>query len=475
MTLSHCWGRAECLKLTTGNRDQLLHSVPLSILPQLYKDAVYATRSLGIRYLWIDSICIIQEGDQSADWLREAKVMGQVYLNSFCNLSAANASGGDHSMFCSRDPETLYPQVLEFTLFGRKGLYSVTDISIWETEVDEVLVNTRAWVVQERLLSRRILYFGERQIFWECRQNDAAEIYVDGLPGDVILPHPRMKDLVLDHITPSGTLDSDMTKYRQWDRIVSAYTTSELSFPQDKLVALSSIAKAMRRYVKDTYVAGLWRRYLEFELLWSVINPKVRPLSEKYRSPSWSWAAVDGRIVTGTRNIPSSKLLIEVMDLNLEFLTDDDTSLVQGGWLRLRGTLKRLMLVRHRLFGANSDGPWDTWNMVVDGVLISRPTQSVYCGPQPQVFVDNRHDHFEEQHAKQSLYCVPAKVCEDESESIFILILEVEDMTRGVYRRIGLARGWGKEVRESMLTLSGKEEEFPCEEYRDGLHTIRII
>jgi hypothetical protein len=475
MTLSHCWGRTKCLKLTTGNRDQLLHSVPLSILPQLYKDAVYATRSLGIRYLWIDSICIIQEGDQSADWLREAKVMGQVYRNSFCNLSAANASGGDQSMFCSRDPETLYPQVLELTSAGNKGLYSVTDRSIWDTEVDEVLVNTRAWVVQERLLSRRVVYFGERQIFWECRQNDAAEIYVDGLPREIILPHQRMKNLALDHVTATGTPDSDLAKYRQWDQVVRAYTASDLSFPEDKLVALSSVAKAMRYAVQDTYVAGLWRRYLEFELLWCVTTPKVMSLSKKYRCPSWSWAAVDGHILSGARNIHSSKILIEVVDLNLEYLTDDDTSLVQGGWLRLRGTLKRLMLVRHRLFGATHDEPWDTWDMVVNGVLLSRPTGSIYRGPQPQIFVDNRHDHFEAQHAKKSLYCVPAKVRDDGSESIYILILEVEGMTRGVYRRIGLARGWGKEVSEPMLALSGNEEEFPCEEYRDGLHTIRII
>jgi hypothetical protein len=475
MTLSHCWGRDNCLKLTTSNYDQLLRSIPLSDLPRMYRDAVYITRRLGIRYLWIDSICIIQEGDQLVDWLREAKIMGQVYLNSFCNISAANAPGGDHSMFCSRDPDTLYPQMLDLVVAGCKSLYSVSDKSVWDTEVSEVLVNTRGWVLQERLLSRRILYFGERQIFWECRQKDASEIYSDSLPRDVIQPGHRLKNLALDSPTSDEILDNNFVSYSRWDQVVRAYTSCELSFPQDKLVALSAIAKVTRKVLRDTYVVGMWRRYLEFELLWFAIVPRDMPRSNEYRAPSWSWAAVNSEIVPGFRNITTSKLLIEVVDLKLEYSTDDDTSLVRDGWLRLRGTLKRLMLMRHRMFGASSDGPYDTWDMLIDGALVSRPTDSVYHGPQPRVYLDTRHDHFEEQHAKQSLFCIPAKVRDGGSGSIYVLILEVDDAKRGVYRRVGLARGWGEEIKEAMLNPSGKEDEFPCEEYREGLHTIRIV
>ena len=475
MTLSHCWGRANCLKLTTSNQDQLLRSIPLSTLPQMYSDAVHITRRLGIRYLWIDSICIIQEGDQLADWLREAKVMGQVYLNSFCNLSAANAPGGDHSMFCSRDPDTLYPQILDFAVDGCKGLYSVSDQSIWDNEVSEVLVNTRGWVLQERLLSRRILYFGERQIFWECRQKDASEIYSETLPRDFIQPRQRLKDLGLGHLTTDEILDSNLASYIQWDQVVRAYSACRLSFSQDKLIALSAIAKVTKKVLQDTYVAGMWRRYLEFELLWYTFNPMKMSKSHKYRAPSWSWAAVDSGIIAAARNIHTSKIMIKVVDLKLEYTTDDDTSLVQDGWLRLRGTLKRLMLMRHSMFGPNGERLGDTWDMVVDGTLISRPTESVYRGPQPQIFLDTRHDRFDEQCAKQSLFCMPAKLRDDGSESIYILILEVANVDRGVYRRIGLARGWGKEVKEAMLAVSGKEDEFPCEEYRGGLHTIRIV
>jgi hypothetical protein len=115
MTTSHCWCSADCLKLRAYNYDELAAGIPLALLPRLFQDAVYVVRQLGVRYLWIDALCIIRNGDSQSDWRNKASLMDAVYLNSFCNMSALEATDSDHSFFNSRDPDSL-PQTLSVSL-----------------------------------------------------------------------------------------------------------------------------------------------------------------------------------------------------------------------------------------------------------------------------------------------------------------------------------------------------------------------
>ncbi|RSL37837.1 hypothetical protein CEP53_015447, partial [Fusarium sp. AF-6] len=209
MTLSHCWGLVDCLKLTTDNYAQMLIGMPSSLLPQLYQDAFYVTRNLGGRYLWIDSLCIIQAGDELADWRHEVALMSHVYSNSFCNISAADAPDAHHSMFCCRNPDSLCPEIVDLVVNGQVTPYLISHTQFWEIEVSRALINTRAWVLQERLLSCRTLHFGKRQLLWECRRKDAAEVYPDGLPPALSSFGGRFKDLSPDRYTLSSTNDKD--------------------------------------------------------------------------------------------------------------------------------------------------------------------------------------------------------------------------------------------------------------------------
>lgn len=131
MTLSHCWGLTDCLKLTSNNYAQLLDGVSFSLLPQLYQDAVFITRSLGIRYLWIDSLCIIQQGDDLTDWRRELALMSDVYLNSFCNISAADAPDGQHTLFTTRNPDALAPEIVQLSVNGHSAPYLISYRQFW--------------------------------------------------------------------------------------------------------------------------------------------------------------------------------------------------------------------------------------------------------------------------------------------------------------------------------------------------------
>ena len=287
MTLSHCWGHVDCLKLTTSNYGEMTDAILVSDLPQLYKDAVSVTRKLGVRYLWIDSLCIIQEGDQHADWVEEVKMMDKVYANSYCNIAATNAPTGHHTMFHHRDPALLNPQVVHCNVNGRAGFYHIFDSSrvIGWRDVEGALLNTRGWVLQERLLSPRTLHFSNPQIFWECRQGFSCETYPDGIPcttgNSVAMFKHHMSRL------PSSQ-HSKHPAYFTWPRVIFAYTKSQISYPSDKLVAVSAVAKVMRSILADDYVAGMWRQVLEFNLLWGMVpvyaNNASRP--DKYRAPS---------------------------------------------------------------------------------------------------------------------------------------------------------------------------------------------
>ncbi|KAF2807000.1 HET-domain-containing protein, partial [Mytilinidion resinicola] len=146
VALSHCWGPSKPLITTSANISQFQAEIPSTTLPQTFDDAIKITRLLGIRYLWIDSLCIIQ--DVPDDWLRESATMFSVYSNADITISASRASSSVDG-FLSLDTEFASLK-MRLTHPARKRSSSL------------------AWVIQERYLSRRILLFGSAQTFWEC-------------------------------------------------------------------------------------------------------------------------------------------------------------------------------------------------------------------------------------------------------------------------------------------------------------------
>lgn len=477
MTLSHCWGGVECLSLTTDNHDLLKNGIPFDDLPLLYQEAIRVTRYLGVRHLWIDSLCIIQQGDGHTDWRHEATLMNEVYSNSFCNISAANAPNGHYSMFSERDPGALYPDDIDIRLNGRLIPHRVLDYRFWEKEVSHALINTRAWVFQERLLSPRVLHLGERQILWECENKDAAEIYPEDLPVDLSRSFKRFKGFTLDDAA-TAKASGDLRIYLYWAEIVKAYTACHLTFPSDRLIALSAVAKRMTGIHGDEYVAGMWRRYLERELIWSVSvrhadrSPSSNWTPPAYRAPSWSWASTEGNINPGLPDVGAAGTLIQVHDYNLDYATGDRTGLVTGGWLRLWGVLKPLLLTKYHSPTAPSAADWE---MAVNGIHVSVLSDSWAREPQPHVLLDGPRPNFDEQNSNSELCCMPARMRQGDEESLYVLLLELQDRGKGVFRRIGMARGWGKEVRQKLLARNEEEDKLPCEKYRDGKYLIRII
>jgi hypothetical protein len=279
-TLSHCWGKIDMLKLTNATRTPFASEVPHQSLCKTFQDAIRVTRALAIDFLWIDSLCIIQ--DDQLDWDSESARMSDVYEGSCLNIAAAGAENGNEGLFCNTLESTVWGHYVETTVEGAQKRFDCAYHGIYSACLTETPLAKRGWVVQERILAPRTLHFSPGQLFWECREHNACESLPYVIPPPTLQPWHYLEKQDLPDL---------------WPAIVAFYSGCDLTYPKDKLVAISGIAQKIHDDTKDVYLAGLWRNNLEMQLLWSVqegASLKPRPL--EYRAPSWSWASIDSKI-----------------------------------------------------------------------------------------------------------------------------------------------------------------------------------
>lgn len=222
--------------------------------------------------------------------------------------------------------------------------------STWSSEnkqVDSALA-TRGWILQERLLSPRVLYFGSTQMYFECATADYHENLAypvqseaGGLVGD---DASVSKDLLL-FADASESL-------RNWYSIVVAYSTCNLTKGNDKLPALSGLAARYQQQTKDSYLAGLWQSGLAMGLTWyrdpdSTIKKSRQEATMHH--PSWSWASCDYKILyaafaTLGRDDMNARITVNSAAANVVGL--DPLGQVQGGQVSVTGTVRRAILQR---------------------------------------------------------------------------------------------------------------------------------
>lgn len=167
-------GSVAPLRLEQGNLASFQSGMLLETLPKTFRDAIQITLHLRLRFLWIDSLCIIQDSPEG--WLSESGDMGHVYENSLCNIVATAAPDGRGGCFRNRNPFVVQPcevLVTEPSEVRGEGVkrkqpkaYQLISQKLWEPGVAETVLGKRAWVTQERQLSPRTIHFGE-QLFWK--------------------------------------------------------------------------------------------------------------------------------------------------------------------------------------------------------------------------------------------------------------------------------------------------------------------
>jgi len=169
IVLSHCWGNLEPDEVsaycTTGQNVHVREGNSGFIdtsLPATFLDAVKVTRALNIRYLWIDSLCIIQKDPE--DWEREARCMEKVYSSAYLTIAATSATNSK-SGFLKRNANCKHVYIQDD--LGRRA-YIRNIVADFDHEVEGAEINTRGWILQERMLSRRTIHFGPHQMYFEC-------------------------------------------------------------------------------------------------------------------------------------------------------------------------------------------------------------------------------------------------------------------------------------------------------------------
>jgi hypothetical protein len=306
ITLSYCWGGFQLVTLKRDTEKSLRRGIRISELPLTFDEASNFALRLGIRYLWIDALCIFQ--DSRDDWLDKSSQMSSIYENSVCTFAAIASCNSQGGLFRDRLPELGEPLIVHLTWSGRQP----QSIACVPTNRDHAEISTRCgqaplmlrgWAFQERLMSCRVIFFCQTQIHFKCRELHWSESSLSA-NRDHGLYCGGDTDTWARSLQPKETRFTKADLFDLWNNTISDYSECELTRPADKLTALSGLAKQFQDSlriagVEANYLAGLWRSDLPSGLLWlsstneSLNHFKPRRAIEN-RAPSWSWASIDG-------------------------------------------------------------------------------------------------------------------------------------------------------------------------------------
>ncbi|KAH6876261.1 heterokaryon incompatibility protein-domain-containing protein [Alternaria rosae] len=307
LALSHMWGEdpSTQLLLTATTLQEFQEAIPMNKLSSIFTEAIRITRSLGFSYLWLDSLCIIQ--GSASDWTNEANMMSAVYNNAVCTIAFLFPPDVG---FCRArdDPRASTPCVVrrhirDIWIFPKEENPSRCASINWP-------LSSRAWVLQEQLLSPRTILYGHRTIMWECGNSFWDELGLElthnsdrdrTILGPVALkPTLRMNRYNLSHTSESIRAGlGAYCPFVDWARLIREYRRRELSRASDRIMAIVGTARAFQSEYGFTYLAGMWREHLPRSLLWYIETANVRKMAKPFLIqelpsnpvPTWSWLA----------------------------------------------------------------------------------------------------------------------------------------------------------------------------------------
>jgi hypothetical protein len=362
-TFSHCWGDKGCLKTTAETIDQHMKKIKYDDLPKSFQDAVRITKAVGLAYLWIDSLCI-KQGDVR-DWERESARMADIFQGSSLTIAATdseNAHGG-----CAIDE----PKYDEFSEFQARCDEDCTRFFMYDPErnmdvqvrlqvsnvllrVNQSALNSRGWVLQEVVLSSRLLHCTRQELYWKCRCRCESEMGMTYVPFSTRHKLPRLRS---DH------LDEAIGTWYKW---VQNYTPRAFSKSTDRVPALAGITRYYQSVTNDTPALGLWKSTFSKDLEWRPVKSgkmhqyetsALSNLSNLPGIPTWSWlccaSSIDfgfGPATNGSNAMSAYHTILE--DFCIEWESEPLTSLITSSKLVVKGPTSHLAF---KLHGPESD------------------------------------------------------------------------------------------------------------------------
>jgi Heterokaryon incompatibility protein (HET) len=386
--LTYCWGDPVIIHqimLNSQTHRYWLDDIPFYRLPKTLQDGIIATCKLGLRFLWIDCLCILQ--DDNAEMATEIAKMPHIYRGAYVTLSAARSRGSDEGFLHDIHVPSVNASIFKMAYAcpdGRLGTILLFDDPVPQMEEP---IDTRGWTLQEYLLSPRLLIYGIHGLRFSCRQGvqyDDEKI----AEGSFSIGNNRKLALLRE-----VSIDLEIAR-RSWTRLLVEYTGRILSQPEDRLLAISGIAKYYSEILNDEYLAGIWSRDLPAALMWENVSQKF-PRPPVYRAPSWSWAAIDDCVEHFKQSEPVDPELsilshaIQLADPVAPF------GAVLSGSLNLKGRLKQALWDGDLLFSTTSPHPQYLASTVADTLESElfdekRGLVAVWC-LQIHLFDETRH------------------------------------------------------------------------------------
>jgi len=304
--LSYSWGKARPgIKTTASNEQDQTRHIDYSNLSRTIQEAIIMSRKLGVRYIWVDSLCILQSevpGDplHAADWKVEAARFGQYYENAVVTIAATGAWCASDGLFLERPGETGNPQPYTVQRLNHSGtLASITirpQVPLWSNEIPFSPLSGRGWAAQERLMSTRVLHFGANCVSWECNGLQATEVSPFGLTLEEESDSGSYSGKVLEqNFRRLAGIPARLLHY-MWYNYIRVFSSKKFGLVSDRLPALSALAGRFQSHLKQAYLDGLWEESVVDGLTWIAHPYFWSPTSAGPEVPTWSWASARGSV-----------------------------------------------------------------------------------------------------------------------------------------------------------------------------------
>lgn len=355
MALSYCWEGERPLLTLQENVHHHLQRISWESLPSSYRDAVWLCRKLGIDYLWIDSLCIVQ--DDTTEWDHQTGITGDIYHNAKVVLVAASSSKPSDSILRRR-----YREIPWYASLQEQQQKPVTVQAYqirkhrYDDAAEETLITTRAWCYQERLMARRCLVFGAEETTFECRVGCHCECTKLVTANKFSMRSRHKSQLMPDRLyvpllQGSSPHLSTEDAYQYWRDAVFLYSTKQLSVPTDRLAAFTALTRTIQAATDDEYYAGLWKADLIHQMIWLPCNsgwpfapsfPNVN--FEAYVAPTWSWASYPGGVMYGDKPPRIEEYQAKILDVSCTLTGQNRFGAVKSGYLLLHARKIRAIL-----------------------------------------------------------------------------------------------------------------------------------
>lgn len=320
--LSYCWGSVKPFITTKQALSRHMDEISITKLPLTLIDGIKTARWLGLSYLWVDALCIIQ--DCELDKETEMAQMQHIFQHAYVTIVAARAKDLDDGFLKADNfwyPRATLPVLCENGDTGHMLLLEgKEEHPIEPRNMARERLHERGWTLQKVMLSPRLLVYGQNHVVWKCQCDDRGRVYDSttgqenstdwngycasaGLTttrlsptGEIIQPRLSTSIPNLLLFTDAAHTERAPKLYRVWKNIVQDYSNRSLTNPDDKLPALSGVVTYFQKSLLDEYIAGLWYAHILYEMSWTTVHPSktVRPAT--WRAPSWSWMSIDGPI-----------------------------------------------------------------------------------------------------------------------------------------------------------------------------------